>query len=86
MFLDASGHYSIIVLSGGGARNIAYYGSYTVSDPDSSINFHIDGSTRANGDGRDHKRLVTLSGDDLTVSTVPTAGRRGIKLTWKRMK
>jgi hypothetical protein len=85
MFLDAGGHYAIIVLSGGGARNISYFGTFTVDDADSSITMHIDGSSRANADGRDQKRLVAFNGDQLTVSTPASTGRKAsIKLTWQR--
>lgn len=85
MFFDAGGHYAIIVLSGGAARNISYFGTYTVDDADNSITMHIDGSSRANADGRDQKRLVTLDGDQLTVSTPASTGRKAsIKLTWQR--
>jgi hypothetical protein len=85
MFLDADGHYSVIVLSGGEAKNVAYFGTYAINDADSSMTFHIDGSTNATADGRDMKRLVTLSGDELITDTPPSAGRRGtVKLTWKR--
>ena len=47
MFLDADGHYSVIVLSAGNAQNISYFGTYTVNDADSSMTMHIDGSSRA---------------------------------------
>jgi hypothetical protein len=84
MFLDAAGHYAIIVLSGGNARDISYFGTYTVDDPTSAVTFHIDGSSHANADGRDQKRVVSFSGDEVVVATASN-GRRGmIKLTWKR--
>jgi hypothetical protein len=85
MFFDAEGNYSVIVLSGGNARNISYFGTYTVSDAESTVTLHIAGSSRTNADGRDQKRLVTFSGDDLITSTPTSPGRRGsIKLTWTR--
>ena len=61
MFFDANGNYSVVVLSGGKARNISYFGTYTVSDADSTVTLHIDGSNRANADGRNQKRLVRLA-------------------------
>ena len=83
MLLDAAGHYSIIVVSNGGAKNISYYGTYTVDEPNKSVTMHISGSTRSNADGRDQTRQVTVDGDQLIEQTLP--GRKGsIKMTWKR--
>ena len=65
MFLDAVGHYSVIVLGGGEANTIAYFGTYTINDADSAMTLHIDGSSRPNADGRDLKRIVTFSGGAL---------------------
>jgi hypothetical protein len=80
-----AGHYSVIVLSGGEANSIAYFGTYTINDADIAMTLHIDGSSRANADGHDLKRLVTFSGDELITDTPPSSGRSGtVKLTWKR--
>jgi len=85
MFLDAGGHYSVIVLGGGQENTIAYFGTYTINDADSTMTLHIDGSSRPNADGRDLKRIVTFNGDELITDTPPSAGRPGtVKLTWKR--
>jgi hypothetical protein len=83
MLLDAAGHYSIIVISNGGARNISYYGTYTVDESSKSVTMHVAGGTRANADGQDQTRQVTVDGDQLVEQTPP--GRKGsIKMTWKR--
>jgi hypothetical protein len=85
MLLDAEGHYAVIVLSAGNAANISYFGTYTVNDADSSMTLHIVGSTHANANGRDQKRLITFSGDELILDTPPSSGPRGsVKVTWKR--
>jgi hypothetical protein len=84
MILTADGHYAVIVLSNGGARNISYFGTYTVNAADSTITMHIGGSTHAKANGRDQKHPVALSGDELTVSNPTSASRGSIKLTWKR--
>jgi hypothetical protein len=88
MFIDAAGHFSVIVISGGGARSIAYFGTYTVSEADSSMTMHIDGSTGGGGEsaqGRALKRLVALNGNALTVSNaMPSGAPGGIRLTWNR--
>lgn len=83
MLIDANGHYSVIVVSDGGAKNLSYFGTYTVNDADKTVSMHVDGSTRARAVGREQKRLVTLNGDELIEDT--PQGRRGsIKMTWKR--
>jgi len=88
LFFDAGGHFSIIVISDGDARSVAYFGAYTVSDADKSMSLHIEDSTGGgspNAAGRDLKRLVVLNGDELTIQNQTPAGAPGnIKLTWKR--
>lgn len=85
MFVDAGGHYSVIVITAGKARNVSYFGTYTVDDTDSSLTMHIDGSSNANAAGRDEKRFVTFSGDELVVANQKSAGPiGGVKLTWKQ--
>jgi hypothetical protein len=83
MLLDAAGHYSIIVVSNGGARNISYYGTYTVDEANKSMTMHITGGTRANAAGRDQTRQVTVDGDQLIEQT-PAGRKSSIKMTWKR--
>jgi hypothetical protein len=87
MLIDADGHYSVIVITGGKARNISYYGTYTVDAAANTMTMHIDGSTRAKADGRDLKRQITFDGDEMVQDTPPSAGPRGfVKVTWKRVK
>jgi Lipocalin-like domain len=80
MFLDADGHFSTIVLSAGDAKNIAYYGTYIVNDADNTMTIHIDGTSRGNAEGHNQKRVISLNGDQLTLTTPNGA----VKLTWKR--
>jgi hypothetical protein len=85
MFLDASGHYLVIVLSAGNAKSISYFGTYTVNDADSSMTMRVDASSRLIADEPDAKRLVNFSGGEMTQETSPSTGRRNsIKVTWKR--
>jgi hypothetical protein len=88
MFLDAAGHFSIIVVSDGDARSVAYFGTYTVNDADKLMTLHLEdsvGGGSPNAAGRDLKRLITLNGDDLTMQNQTPAGAPGnIKLAWKR--
>jgi hypothetical protein len=88
MLLDASGHFSVIVISAGNARSISYFGTYTVNDADKSMTTHIEASSGGSGisvAARDEKRLITFSGDDLIVqSQTPTGAPGTIVLTWKQ--
>jgi len=85
MFFDASGNYSVIVVTGGRARSIAYFGTFTVNDADSSITMHVAGSSGPNAAGRDQTRTVSFSGDELTLASKAAAsGFGGIQLTWKQ--
>jgi hypothetical protein len=85
MFLDAGGHYSVIVISAGNARSVAYFGTYTVDDSESSITMHIDASNLASAAGRDEKRFLTFSGDELTIASQQSHGPIGpLKLNWRR--
>jgi hypothetical protein len=83
MLFDAGGHYSIIVLTDGGARNIAYYGTYTVDEAGKTVTLHVTGSTRAKADGRDQKHVMTVTGDQL-VDDRPLGRKGSVKMTWKR--
>jgi hypothetical protein len=88
MFIDAGGHFSVVVISTGDARDIAYFGTYKVNDADSSVTMHIDGISGGGGinaAGRDEKRLISLNGDELTVrSETPSGAAGAVTLTWKQ--
>lgn len=85
MFLDAAGNYSIVVVTGGRAKSISYFGTYTVGDTDSTVTLHIIAGSSANAAGRDQKRFITINGDEMTMQNQKTAGPIGdLKLTWKR--
>lgn len=87
MFLDAAGHMSVIVISGGNARSLSYFGTYSVDEANKMMMMHVvaSGGGSANASGRDFKRLIALSGDELTVTNEAPAGGPGpIKLVWKQ--
>jgi Lipocalin-like domain len=85
MFIDAAGNYSVIVITSGKAKSIAYFGTYTVDDADSSMTMHIQGNSRPGVDGRDQKRIISFSGDEMVQTNAAAAGPRpGVKVTWKR--
>ena len=73
------------MVSDGGARSISYFGAYTLDAADSTMTMHIDASSRAGAAGRDEKRVVAVSGDELTVENRQPARSLGsIKMTWRR--
>ena len=55
--------------------SIALFGTYSVSDTDKVITFHIEGSTFPNWRGVDQKRLFKLSGTVSGQSKPATSGR-----------
>jgi hypothetical protein len=63
------------------------FGTYTVaSDQEQTVNLHIEGSTFPNWDGQDQKRIMTVNGDELKVtSTTATIGGTNYAI-WKRAK
>lgn len=66
--------------------SIAYFGRYTSSEADKTLNLHIDGSTFPNWDGDEQKRVVTVSGDELKIIN-PSAAVGGTAYSvWKRAK
>lgn len=87
MFLDAGGHVSVIVISDGGARNISYFGTYTVDDAAKSMTIHVDASSGGSGNasGRSFKRQVQLQGKELVLANdAPKTAPVVIKQTWKK--
>src|SRR6202043_182274 len=68
MFLDAGGHYSVIVITGGAAKSISYFGTYIVNDAEGSMTMHIDASSLANAVGREEARFVAFSDGELVVA------------------
>lgn len=66
---------------------IAYFGTYSVSETDKIITYHLEGSTFPNWRGVDQKRIFKLSGDDFSY-TNPTSstGSGNVYVVWKRAK
>ncbi len=61
-----------------------YFGTYTVSEPDRTLNIHIVSSSFPNWNGTDQKRMFTVSGDNLKL-TNPVASTGGTtEVVWKR--
>jgi hypothetical protein len=67
--------------------SIAFFGTYSVSETDKVLTFHIEGSTFPNWKGADQKRLIKLSGDELTWTVpTPSIGSGTVYSVWKRAK
>jgi hypothetical protein len=67
--------------------SIAYFGTYSVSEADNVIKYHIDGSTYPNWQGTDQERLFKLSGDELTLTNSTTSIGAGTAYgVWKAVK
>jgi Lipocalin-like domain len=68
-------------------RSIAFFGTYSVSEEDHTLNFHVEGGTFPNWNGTDRKRAIKLSGDELRSSaTTPSVDSGTAYTVWKRMK
>jgi hypothetical protein len=66
---------------------LAYFGTYSVSEMDKIITYHIEGSTFPNWRGVDQKRLFKLSGDEFTYTNpTPSSGSGSAYAVWKRVK
>ena len=62
-----------------------YFGTYSVNEADRSIAMHIDGSSFPNWNGTDQKRMVEITGDQLTLIVCPPSGEN-VDVIWKRAK
>jgi lipocalin-like protein len=67
--------------------SIALFGTYSVSETDKVVTYHIEGCTFPNWRGADQKRLFKLSGDELTLSNpTPSTGSGNALVVWRRVK
>jgi hypothetical protein len=62
-----------------------YFGTYTISEADRSIAIHVEGSSFPNWNGTDQKRIVAITGDQLTLTLRPPSGEN-VDVVWKRAK
>jgi hypothetical protein len=67
--------------------SIAYFGTYTYSEPDRVMTVKIEGSTFPNWEGVEQKRVIAISGDILTLTNPTVSSGAGVaKVTWRRAK
>ena len=62
---------------------ITYFGTYSISEADSSIAIHVEGSSFPNWITTDQKRFVAIVGQQLTVTVRPPGGDV-VYVIWKR--
>ena len=69
---------------------VAYFGTYSTSDADKTLTYHIERSTWPNFEGQDQTRLVTVKGDQMSYkSQAPISSPQGpfvANLEFKRVK
>jgi hypothetical protein len=61
---------------------ITYFGTYSVSEAESSIVIHIGGCSFPNWNGAEQKRIVAITGDQLTLTVRPPNGEI-VDVIWK---
>ena len=66
-------------------ETMTYFGTYAVTEADSSIGIHIEGSSFPNWNGTDQKRFVAIDGERLTLTVRPPSGEV-VDVIWKRTK
>ena len=66
--------------------SLAYFGTYSVSEADHTLNSHLEGSTFPNWRGADQKRVLKLSGDELTLTNPRSSASGSATSVWKRVK
>ena len=69
------------------AGTIAYFGTYTVNEPQKQLVMRLEGCTFPNWTGTEQKRTLELSGDEMKfINQAPSMGAGTITVTWKRVK
>jgi hypothetical protein len=64
---------------------ITYFGTYSVSEVDRSIAILVEGCSFPNWNGTDQKRIVAITGDQLTLTVHPPSGE-SVDIVWRRAK
>ena len=64
----------------------AYFGAYSVNEAEKSITIQIEAATFPNWAGTTEKRLVAISGDELTVTGGVGSAGTTLEAKWKRAK
>jgi len=62
---------------------VTYFGTYSISEADSSIAIHLEGSSFPHWNATNQKRYVAIAGQQLTL-TVRPPGADVVDVIWKR--
>ena len=63
----------------------AYFGTYSVIEPEKTLVFHVEGNTFPNQEGIDTKRLISINGDEFRwITPNPSVGGKS-EAIWKRV-
>ena len=69
---------------------VVYFGTYSTSDTDKTLTYHIERSSWPNFEGQDQKRIVTINGDEMSYKAqAPISSPQGPfvpNLEFKRIK
>jgi hypothetical protein len=67
---------------------VAYFGTYTVSEPDRIVTLHVERSSFPNWDGTDQKRSFSFAMDELryTAASSTASPAEAAQLVWKRSR
>lgn len=65
---------------------LAYWGTYTVNEEESSVIHYLEGSLVPNWVGTDRKRFFEISGSQLTLTFPIADGQGSSLLIWERFK
>jgi hypothetical protein len=65
--------------------SIAYFGTYMVDEADKSYTTRVEGSTFPNWTGLSQKRMVVISGNDLTITNPAGSGGGTAESKWTRV-
>jgi hypothetical protein len=69
---------------------VAYFGTYSVTDADKILTYHVERATWPNFEGQDQKRIVTIKGDEMSYKAqTPISSPQGAfvpNLAFKRIK
>ena len=68
------------------AKSFAQFGTYSISEPDKTINFKVESATFANWNGSTRRVIFTLNGDELKYIVVAASGGGTATVTWRRSK
>lgn len=65
---------------------LAFYGRYSVNETDHILTLHVEGSSYANWDATDQRRVITVTSNELKWTSSAASGGGTAEVIWKRTK